>query len=68
MPIAKSQLDYWNGSAWVTAETPAGNNALIRFTTEEKMGQAMACTIKVSNKFNNPFTFVFIYDSLALYE
>ena len=49
MPLAKSQLDYWNGSAWVTAQTPSGNNALIRFTIDEKMGQAMACTIKVSN-------------------
>ena len=56
MPVTKSQLDYWNGSAWVTAETPADNNALISFSTEEKMGQPMACSIKVSNKFNNPFS------------
>ena len=33
MPVTKSQLDYWNGSAWVTAETPADNNALISFST-----------------------------------
>jgi len=56
MPIAKSQLDYWDGSAWVTAETPSDNNALIRFTIEEKMGQAMSCAVKVSNRFNNPFS------------
>jgi len=56
MPIAKAQLDYWDGSAWVTAETPSDNNALIRFTIDEKMGQSMACTVKVSNRFNNPFS------------
>ena len=56
MAFQKCQLDYWNGSAWVTAQTPANNNALISVRLDDKMGQPMRAEVKLANKFNNPFS------------
>ena len=56
MAFSQSLLQYWNGSAWVTALTPANNSALISVQLMDKMGQPMMMKARLSNKSNNPFS------------
>ena len=56
MAFSQSLLQYWTGSAWVTALTPANNSALISVQLIDKMGQPMMMKARLSNKSNNPFS------------
>ena len=56
MAFSQSLLQYWTGSAWVTALTPANNSALISVELVDKMGQPMMMKARLSNKSNNPFS------------
>ena len=56
MAFSKSLFQYWNGSAWVTAQTPANNSALISLSLADKQGQPMRLEAKLANKMNNPFS------------
>ena len=56
MAFSKSLFQYWNGSAWVTAQTPANNSALISLSLADKQGQPMRMEVRLANKMNNPFS------------
>lgn len=53
---SKSQLEYWNGSAWVVAQTPANNNALVRLEIKEKMGSQRIMMARMVNRSAHAFS------------
>tara|TARA_R110002020_G_scaffold191477_1_gene391300 strand:- start:68 stop:2347 length:2280 start_codon:yes stop_codon:yes gene_type:complete len=56
MAKAKSNFEYWNGSAWVKAVTPASNSALLDLTMTEKMGQPVGLEARILNRAPNAFS------------
>ena len=53
--MAVSIVEYWNGSAWVQANTNAGSSAVIRIDIVDKLGNPRVANITVLNPSANPF-------------
>ena len=55
MAYERSTFDYWNGSAWVNAQTVENQNALISFDIQENLSSPVGCIAVLSNRAGNPY-------------